>query len=327
MPKAPTLPDERTDVKERSLDHQEGLYRHQRRAEWGVAILAWERGSRIAYQFEDGVLRKFKKGYYSLMRPVRDVQGSEDALVADLQQAIEDQRGSRPDPVQSVCTFAEQVDLFTQLYPEGFEDPKWVSDHRGNDASRALKRHREPPRRAALQLLSRNRLDRLLAESRHHDAIESVVDVLSGTNLVALKSVKSIQALDEEGRRGLADAVRMLLHEEETRFGRRFKEFVTTLEQLMGSRPSWRLATVLPALFHPQDHVCVRRSAFHRQAGSTVPVGRYTRRPQRVGYKAYRRVARVVRTRLDAAGHPPRDFLDVHDFIWTTLRKAALAHL
>ena len=68
------LPDDRKSVTNRTLDHEDGLYRHTKRPEWGVAILAWERGGRRAYQFEDGRLRKFREGYYSLMKPVDELE-------------------------------------------------------------------------------------------------------------------------------------------------------------------------------------------------------------------------------------------------------------
>ena len=51
------------------------LYQHTKRPEWGLAILAWDRGSRRAFQFEDGKLRVFKQGYYEM---VEEVSGAVD---------------------------------------------------------------------------------------------------------------------------------------------------------------------------------------------------------------------------------------------------------
>jgi len=75
------------------------------------------------------------------------------------------------------------------------------------------------------------------------------------------------------------------------------------------------------------SRVSVRRSAFARQAGSIAPTARYTRKAQVGAYKNYRRVALGVKKRLIEAGHEPRDMLDIHDFVWDTLRTSALDDL
>ena len=78
---------------------------------------------------------------------------------------------------------------------------------------------------------------------------------------------------------------------------------------------------------YPENHVCVRRSAFTRQAGAISPMARYSKRATVRSYKNFRRVAPVVKKRLTKKGHERRDFLDVYDFIWDTLRDSALDHL
>ena len=42
---------------------EDELYRHVKRPEWGVAMIAWERNGTRAYQFEDGKLRKFPEAF------------------------------------------------------------------------------------------------------------------------------------------------------------------------------------------------------------------------------------------------------------------------
>lgn len=317
------LPDERKSVKEESLDHEAGLYRHVKRPEWGVAIMAWERNGRRAYQFEDGRLRRFKEGYYSLMQPAGQVEESE-ALVADLQAAIEAKRGSPGKQLDPVAPFDDQVELFEHLYPEGFKDEEWITDHRAD--GRALKRHREPAASDTQERLSKAQCDQLIAEDRHDELVEAALEILAGTDLVALRDVKTLRAMEEDERREYAEILRDLLHGEAD-YGQRFKRYVEFLEKVLGGRPSWRLATALQALMYPEYHVCVRRSAFIRQAASIAPKARYTKKPRRRSYANFRRVATAVQTRLEAAGHEPRDLLDVYDFIWATLRNAALEHL
>ena len=326
---APTarLPDQRKNVTDEMLDHDGDLYRHKKRPEWGVAILAWEKGEKRAYQFEDGRLRKFQKGYYSLMEPAGKVERPRDAVVNGLEEAIEANKGrEQPEALEPVASFRAQVELFEELYPEGFQDENWIADHRGDGPGRDLKRHRDPVAQEAQAKLTQERCDELIAQGRHGDLVDTVVAILGSTNLVALKHVKVLRRMDEEERVAFAEAVRGVLHGEGD-WGEHFKKWVEVLTEIYGDGPSWRIATALPALVHPDEQVCVRRSAFVRQAASIAPLARYTKRAQYRSYKNFRRVAFAVRKRLQAEGHEPRDLLDVYDFVWATLRNAALEHL
>lgn len=311
---------------EKDPDFESRLFRHKKRPQWGVAILAWEKENHRAYQFEDGRLRKFKDGYYGLMEPAENVKGSRAAIVEGLNTAIEANKGkASPKPQKAVAPFEAQIELFEKLFPEGFDDPEWISQHRRGDG-RALKRHREPVAEAVQKQLAQDVVDELLAEGHYDDVTASVLEQLGRTTLVPLKVVKTLDRLDEEERRTFAESVRDLLHGEDE-FMVRFKRYLATLRDLLGGRPSWRLATALPALMWPDEHVCVRRSAFIRQAGSIAPMAKYTKRARTGSYRNFRRVALAVQKRLEDAGHAPRDLLDVHDFIWATLRKSALEHV
>ena len=42
------------------------VYVHRKRPQWGYAIVAWEKGDKRGYQFEDGQLRVFKDAFYGL---------------------------------------------------------------------------------------------------------------------------------------------------------------------------------------------------------------------------------------------------------------------
>lgn len=305
------------------------LYRHSRRPEWGLALLVWEKQGRRAYQFEDGNLRKIREGYYTLLDPVdsESHDGPTEAVRSNLQAAVKARRGGTAKKIQKpVCAFEEQIALFTRLYPKGFQDPEWISDHRGEEGGSDLKRHREPSIAAIREALDPSLCQSLIEEGRHAEITESVLDVLAGTDLVPISHVKTMRRLDEEESARYAEVVVELIHGEDP-FDNRFRGYLQMLEQFLGGRPSWRIATALLALSNPHEHVAVRRSAFLRQAGSIAPTGNYTRKPKVSSYKSFRRVAVGVKKRLEGAGHEPRDLLDVHDFIWATLRKSALDHL
>lgn len=312
--------------KESASETEPDLFRHKKRPEWGVAILAYEREHHRAYQFEDGRLRKLKDGYYSLMEPAVDVRGSPTALVEGLRTAIRTQ-GDEPAPPsqKAVAPFSAQVELFQRMYPGGFSDPAWIDDHR-RGAGRPLKRHRDPVVAEAQEALGQGPLDLLIEGDRPGDIAEIVVEIFSRTTLVPLKYVKQLRQADEDQRRALGAVIPPLLHGDGS-FRLRFKRYLAVLRDILGTRPPWRLATALPALMFPAEHVCVRRSSFLRQAGSIAPRARYTEMARVQSYENFRRVAEAVAKRLRDAGHEPKDLLDVHDFIWATLRKSALQQL
>lgn len=319
-----TVPDK---VREQVLDDEDPeLLKHVKRPQWGLAILAWERGDRRAYQFEDGRQRTFKAGYYEMMQPAQSKQRTEEAVVADLQAAIGTTRSTTRKVLEPSATFDEQVGLFKTLYPGGFEGEKWTEEHRGLPDGRGLKRHRDPVIARAQKELAAEQVAAMMSEARYGDLRNTVSEILSSTSLVSLRDVKTFRALEDEELEEFAVAVAELLHGEGD-FGPRFKGWVEVLGKVLGGKPSWRIATVLPALLEPDQHVCVRHSAFIRQAASIAPTSRYSRRPHARSYRNFRRVARVARTRLDAAGLKPRDQMDIHDFIWTTLRDSALDHI
>ncbi|MDH3270014.1 MAG: hypothetical protein OEN56_01700 [Gemmatimonadota bacterium] len=303
------------------------LLRHAKRPEWGVAVLAWERDGHRGYQFEDGRLRKIRKGYYKLLEPVDELEAPEAVVRKNLERAMVATGGEATRSIKKkVAPFEDQLELFVKLYPKGFMDPAWIADHRGDPNGSALKRHRDPSLADAQEALAADRCNGMVVDGQHDTLFESIVDVLAGSNLLPISHVKDLRQLDDDERRRYSESVADVLHGER-HFDERFRDYLDVLTSLLGGRPSWRIATALPSLVHPQTHVSVRRSAFARQAGSIAPTARYTRTADVGAYKNYLRVAQGVKTRLVDAGHEPRDLLDIHDFIWDTLRTSALGHL
>ncbi len=302
------------------------LYRHSKRPQWGVGILIRESEKARTYQFEGGRRRKIRKGYYKLMKPVDDLGNSEDLIRDTLVRMAEAPADpSKRKVLEPVAKFDEQVELFLELYPAGFDDPEWIEDHRESDG-RALKRHRTPVSKEAREALSAARCEEAVAAGKQAELGAIISDLLSRTDLVPISFAKALKGLDTDESVRHVDAVVRLLHGE-GRHQDRFRDYIRTLADLFEGRPTWRNATVLSALVHPDEHTVVRRSAFVRQAAVIAPAARYSRRARPGSYGNFRRVAHGVRDKLIDAGHEPRDLLDVYDFVWTTLRASALEHL
>ena len=306
------------------------LYQHKKRKEWGFAIMAWERDGKRGYQFEDGELRVFKEGYYQLLEEMSDVANST-AIMARLEAkrasaAKKDDKkkrsgGSRrsgPD-IEDLPTMGEQVMVFKDLYPQGFDDPKWIKDHRGGDG-RALKRHRAPAIKRAQDSLNKDSLEALINAGQTRSVLERACEVLDKTDLVTKSQVDPLRDTGRDSR--LAQALLDFLHGDgdlETRFAMLCRALATATKK----PPSWQLATALGALVHPTDFVCVRPSVFSTQSVTMAPRLRPSKSPTSATFVGYCEMARKIQAALINEGLEPVDLLDIHDFIWVTLRPAA----
>ena len=299
----------------------------------GLAILAWENDSKRAYQFQDGKLRVFKRGYYHFFeevdRPLDRVANIMSTLERGLDvfnARLEARRAKRDVERHSATgtTLARQVWLFGRSYESGFTGDTWKNKHRGAGAKRRLKRHRDRAIAHAQTALSAGDLDELIEAGQYRDIVTRVVDVLSATDLVAKAQVKPIEGAADDLARGFATAVRELLYGEDS-YSVRFEKYVAALARAIGKEPSWQLATALPALVHPDQHVCIRPTVFKAQAAWMAPRLAYVKRPNAPLYQRYLQMTQTVGDELRKVGHAPRDLLDVYDFMLITLRPSAFA--
>lgn len=295
------------------------IYKHTRRPKWGLAILAFDHYDKRGFQFEDGKLRVFKKGFFHLMKevdlPMDKTAGALRRLDRALgrNQAVEARGGDLDD----LLSFDDQLTIFRALYPEGFLGKRWTETMRGEGAKRPLKRHRQPVLEAAAKLLAFDRLQGMQERGEALEILRSFSEVLEMTNLVTAGQRRHLEKLPEHRVTQCADAVCYLLHGSDP-VEQRFDAFVTAFDGA-----SWELCTTAAALVHPGEHVCVKPSAFTRQAHWMAPRLKHSRTPGGRLYLRYLSMARAVEAQLKKAGLQPRDLLDVYDFIWTTLRPSA----
>lgn len=307
------------------------LYRHRSRSQWGFGILTSEEGGRRRYQFEDGKLRTFKEGFYGLLERVEVPAEERRRVLAELEKKLglslarlelaQDARASGGD----VYSFDDQLLAFERLFPGGFDDPKWLSDVRGRDQKSPRKRHREAVAAKAQELLGMERLDTAIAEGRFTDVYDDIIAVLEATDLVSpSKEVATVRRLPAARHEELARRTRDLVHGEGGHAAH-LDNWVAILVGPDGVHASWRLATVLAALVHPDLHVCVRPTPFRQQAKWFLPSLRWSARPTGRTYDELLTVARRVMTALYQKELQPHDLLDAHDFIVQTMRPAARA--
>jgi hypothetical protein len=300
------------------------LLRHRKRPEWGAAICAWIRRERQAYQFEDGKLRIFPKTHVHLLEPVEcepeETMRKVRALRAACGLNMARRKLDRGDEVQ--LSFDQQLVLFKHIYPEGFIGEAWKKEHRGVDAPRKLKRHRDHVADLAAKKLAEEELKSLIEAQRYETAVERLIEVADATDLVTKRHVKPLQSMPWAEAQHVAEALYELLYGEQS-LRHRLDRFAAAVLRATGKTPTWPMITAPLALRFPAKYVCVRPSTFREQAKTAGDGLRLDRRFNAQHYQRVMAMAQDVADRLSAAGYAPTDMLDIHDFIWVTLRPAA----
>lgn len=309
-----------------NLHDDSAIVEHTRRAQWGPAVMLWEREGKRSYIFEDGTERTFKSEFCNLFATCEVSEEIATMLRASVKAPVAGKTGVRGTKKKKVDvpTLAEQIGVFTRKYPDGFADPAWNKDVRGIAGRRRVKKHRDAAIAEAKTLLAKEELDSMLAAGRYEGVLERAVAVLAKTDLLTKKQLEPLATARPSS--ALALALRNYLYEADAD-GVRFDEFLRRLGKSSEGRYSWPLMTALRALVHPDREVCIKPSAFLSQARLLVPQLAKKSRPTGSTYNRWATMARELRDRLAEEGLEPADLFDVYAFIWTTLRPAAASEL
>lgn len=296
------------------------LFKHKKRDEWGLGIVLRRLDDRIDIQFQDGRERTFKHGFYHMFEAVDRRLDVAMGIVDALRSMSGDTapRGDRKQPV----TLEEQVVFFRQQYREGFRGEAFGEAHRGDGRKRPLKRHRDALVASAAEHLAKRSLLEALTDDDPSAVHEAAGHVISSTDLVKVAERKLFLEMDAQFHAPVANALHALLHGKSPLVPR-IDAVVAWLERALGDTPSWELVTVLLGAVHPNEHVVVRENVFSRQAVFMAPGLTIPKRPMGILYERLQTMAQSVRAHLLEEGLEPRDMLDVHDFMWLTLKPAS----
>lgn len=308
------------------------LYRHSRRPEWGVAALISTANGRRSYQFEDGTLRTLKEEFCGFMEPVQqDAETGEQlhsALEEQGQRMLARKRASRqasnrdtkPAAVlEPVMNLTQQVRVFRALFPEGFQDPTYVTKIRGAEDGPQRKRLRTPAILVAQDKLAAAQLQQLLAKEDTDQIVDRLRQVLQRCDLVrAAQDVRPLSDLTIVQQDRIANALCELLYGEGSD-AERLAAWITALSAA-GLPVSWASVTAPLALVKPAEYVAVRPSVFALQARLLAPEQRLNTKPSATQYGWIKDMATRLEAHLKQVGLEPRDLMDVYEFIWLTLR-------
>jgi hypothetical protein len=301
------------------------LFKHTARKEWGVGVLIREDEGKRAYLFEDGQERTMANGFHQLMRRVEEPNPSQIAFYERQRGLLAGREKVRSSSARAEGpSFHDQVEKLHKTFSQGLADTKWIASVRGEGEATRTPRHRDALIREAHEQLSASALDALLKSQSYSQVWELVTTVLGHSDLVPASQLKKPKAANAEHVRGLALAVRELLHGTGP-YEQRFDGYLNALLPVFGEAPRWELATALSAAFLPKEHICVLPTAFRHQLKVMGSRGVIPARATREAYMRFLTVARLVSNKLAEYGAPPRDLFDVYDFIRVTLGPASKA--
>jgi hypothetical protein len=300
---------------------------------WGRATLLDDKDGKLTLFFEHGGRRVFIKS---------QVKGLEAAsLGEDEARTLEARlRGKHPHSVAAkkaakakaarplvvaFPSFDAQVRWFETFFPGGFEGDRFVSEERGSPAAKGKKGYKTAAIKLAREQLSPERL----ASATPEETFEVAKKLLGFTNLVfPMEGPIPFSTMKEEDRSAFVAALGELLHGGGAH-GPRFEKFAGSIRLWdaagQGRKVTWPLATLLQALYAPEQHIFVKPTVFEQQALIlNLSADKHAPVTSTI-YERFLEVARKTSERLVAAGHQPRDLMDVYSFIWRSHKEQPAA--
>jgi hypothetical protein len=304
--------------------HEDVLYQHTVKPVWGLALMAWERDGKRGYQFEDGKLRVFKNGYYHYLQTIDRPHDETERAIRELSLKLGRRRASKRLGADRVTIpLAEQALYFKDLFPKGLQGVKWAQKHRGIDAKKTLKRHRNSVITAAARLADRDALEARFEAGESLAILGELEELMRDTDMVTKAQLKGLERISEPVAEQMIRALINLVWGDDD-VARRFNRWIGALQRALHRKPRWQLATVLPALFRPREHVCVKRTVFVKQAAWMAPSLRIPTAPTGAIYARALQMSRLLASKLEEMGLKTRDLIDVYDFVNQTLRPKAV---
>ena len=302
------------------------IFEHVSRKDWGRSVLLLEIPDKRTFLFEDGAERSFRPDYWHKMEII-EVQTNEAVRIDRLARrnqapAPGSTRKSKAPPKKPDITFEQQVAYFMKLYPVGFEDEGYIKAERGEPGTKSAEKLKDAAIERAEELLSQKHLKELIDAGKHEDLHQMVFEFLTGTKSTTQKAEATrFKNMPEHMREAYSQSLYELLYGERS-YPIRFDSLVAALDIEGGA--TWPLATLLPALVYPNDHVFVKPTFFKKQALILDIDPKYDTTPNATTYEQFAEAAKKTMELLQEAGQRPRDLWDVHVFICKTLSPKAI---
>jgi hypothetical protein len=304
------------------------VFTNESQPDWGFGIVLEDKPDRVVFLFEKGEKRIFKKPLIQGLKRA-EALSPEDASAIDARL-----RGRRPSQAQkkpakgskakqpaapkaqTYASFEEQLRWFEKEFTGGFEGERFIAEERGREDIKGKKGLKAAALRLAREQLAPERFKTASPE----ELFEAAKTVVQSTNIVhPMEGAVAFGSMKPEDRASFVAALGELLHGTGD-YGTRFDRFIDAVHIAdadgKAKKLTWPLATIFPAMYHPTEHVCVKPTYFEQQAPIAGLSANKSESPSSMGYARFLEVARTTQKQLVAAGHSPRDLMDVYSFIW-----------
>ncbi len=306
------------------------IYTHSLKGEWGRGTLITEAERKRQILWEDERIRFIHESHWDRLIEVELSATEKTELDGQLRKQkaaaeVAAKRAARrksgaSKPKKPPIVWAHQLDIFAQMYPEGFDDPVYRKKERGNVEGQEAS-YKELATRMAQQVFAPDRMKTKIDAG----GLEVFGDAqkIAGTvkNMLHFVEAGKLNALPDEAKPAFATALYDLLHGDGELIGR-FNAWVQALP--MDPRPTWTVATIFQSFYAPNDHLFVKPTFWLKQAAILEKDVPYDSTPDGKAYVGFLEVAQSTRNRLEQAGLQPRDLMDVYTFTWRTLAPKAI---
>ena len=303
------------------------IFEHTARKDWGRSVLLLEIPDKRTFLFEDGAERSFRPDYWHKMESI-DIEGGDAFRIDKIARRNQtpppgSSRRSAAPPKKPQVSFEQQVAYFTNLFPVGFEDEKYIKAERGTAENDP--KLKEAALERAEALLSEDALNKMVAEENYTGVVELVHSFMLGTKSTTQKAEATrFAALAPEHHKEFAESLIGFLYGEKT-LSLRFDTYTSAFEIEKGA--TWPMATIIPALVFPNDHVFVKPTFMKKQALILDIDPKYDTTPNSTTYQQFLKACLKVRELLETAGQRPRDLWDVYVFVSKTLSPKSIKEI
>lgn len=276
-------------------DGSRRFFTHSDKPEWGVGVLVDERDGKRTIDWQHGKRHVIAEAFWGkLVEQTPDERTERATMMANetITRSLEPKKAkkARKGPAPVLPTWEGQLARFRDKWPGGFGDATYLSEER-------------VPREASFALVAALLGGGDPEPPRIKEALQAS-QLLHPVEIARLANNPAWVAPMRDFVSGAGDPLAA------------FDAVITAL----GPKPTWTMATVLPALRDPRKHVFVKPGLFQTQAKvAGRPIENYAPTPSGSVYVQFQDLSQDIGRRLAAAGLPPRDLLDVHMFIWRTL--------
>lgn len=272
------------------------FFSHVDKPEWGVGVLVDERDGKRTIDWQHGKRHVIAEPFWSKLVERSPGAADERAIMAaneSISRSLEPKKAkkARKGPLPILPTWEGQLKRFRDKWPGGFKDAEYVAAER-------------TAREGAVRLAAE------LFESGANPEGPRIKELLQSSGLLHPVEIARLA-----GNVDWIAPMRDLL----AGGGDPLAAF-DALVAALGAKPTWTMATAIPALRFPDQHVFVKPGLFQTQARVLGrPIENYSPTPAGVVYVQFQDLTRQVAEKLRDSGLPPRDLLDVHVFVWRTL--------